>query len=83
MAKQRKTRGKTTTGKRSRATAGSVDMPHPNKPSEDWEAKDALRTLTRGFEIRANKGLMGRVHKHAKAEQQAHARVLRLQGKEL
>lgn len=52
-------------------------------PQEDWEAKDALRTLTRGHEIRSNKGLMRRVGAHAKRESEALARVRRLEGKPL
>jgi hypothetical protein len=50
---------------------------------DDWEAKDALRTLTRGHEIMGNKGLMRRVKTHARKEQEAHSRVLRLEGKPL
>lgn len=54
-----------------------------DKSSEDWEAKDALRTLVRGHEIQSNKQLMRRVKGHARKESEAHKRVLRLEGKPL
>jgi hypothetical protein len=60
-------------------------MPSTDSPEskEDWEAKDAMRTMSRALEIQGNKHLMGRVKKHAKQESERHARVARLDGKPL
>lgn len=59
------------------------DSPYSTEKREDYEAKDAMRTMSRALEIQGNKGLMSRVRKHAKGEAERHARVARLDGKPL
>jgi hypothetical protein len=66
-----------------KATTIAGDSPYSTEKREDWEAKDAMRTMSRAMEIQGNKGLMKRVRTHAKAEAERHARVARLDGKPL
>lgn len=66
-----------------KATNMVSDSPYSMEKREDYEAKDAMRTMSRALEIQGNKGLMTRVRKHAKGEAERHARVARLDGKPL
>lgn len=77
--KKRKSKGRKVKADTDAGFAPSVSK----TPQDDWEAKDALRTLTRAHEIRANKGLMKRVGAHARRESESLARVRRLEGKPL
>lgn len=62
----------------------SVPLPTEAIPErDDYEAQDALATILRANELRANKGLMVRVKRQAKKEAMARARVARLEGKTL
>lgn len=66
-----------------KATGIAGDSPYASEHKEDWEAKDAMRTMSRALEIQSDKKLMGRVRTHAKKESERHARVARLDGKPL
>jgi len=51
--------------------------PSPVKPHQDWEAKDALHTLTRAEEIKSDPKLMAKVREHAQHHRQALAKIAR------
>lgn len=55
----------------------------PSHTDRDYEAEDALRTLTRAEKIRSDKGMMRRVTKHHRDETRHAARALRLEGKRI
>jgi hypothetical protein len=81
MAKRAKKRGSHKAPVKATTIGG--DSPYATEHREDYEAKDAMRTMSRALEIQGDKGLMGRVRKHAKKESERHARVARLDGKPL
>lgn len=75
MAKKKRSRSKTQAG-----SVAMADYPmHHDR--EDYEAKDAHRSLLRAHEIVGNKDLMKRVKGHARREEAANARIRRLEGK--
>jgi len=81
MAKRTKKRGSHKAPVKAVGIGG--ESPYSTEQKEDWEAKDAMRTMSRALEIQGDKKLMGRVRQHAKKESERHARVARLDGKPL
>ena len=78
----RNRKGKASKVNKEGAIAGDIVPMQTSSPQrEDYEAEDALRTLVRVHKMQLNKGLMRRVKEHARRENEAHKRVMRLEGK--
>lgn len=56
--------------------AGEMPAPASAKSDKDWEAEDALRTMTRAEEHKSDPDMMKRVGAHAKKQSDAMSGVL-------
>lgn len=59
-----------------RTTSTQYSSPMPAKERDEYEVRDALRTLTRADEIRKDKGMMRAVKAEAKAQIKTVSKVL-------